>query len=422
MSEPIRVIARIRPPHSFPSTATSLSPPSSPPLSFDAVLTGPTSEVQREVSGVVAQFLQGYNGCVLAYGQTGSGKTHTVVGDLSGGEGDGVLGRSVGEVFEGVARENQRCEEESARALAERAEQAGQAERGEEEDAPSVTTTGYSFRAECQFLEVYGEDVRCLLSGPAPTPCPLRDLFEAGAGGRQLPTGDVEVIGAARLPVPGAQRARELVREGMRKRATGATAMNDASSRSHAIFTLFLEQTYRAETESGERGEETQTSSVTVRRSHLNFVDLAGSERQKRTQATGRRMREGISINKGLLVLGNVIAALADRATADDRSHVPFRESKLTRILRTSLSGNSKTLFIAAVSGAPEDADETLCCLRYATRVKSIEVRAVANETTRDSAAAMVHRLTAELGAVAADLLRAAEGGGGGYYEWGRFQ
>lgn len=154
---------------------------------------------------------------------------------------------------------------------------------------------------------------------------------------------------------------------GMLRRVTSATAMNVESSRSHAIMSVMLEQITRSSSEG-------EGEAVVVRKSKYNFFDLAGSERSKRTHAKGQRLREGININKGLLVLGNVISALA----SGDK-FVPFRDSKLTRLLRGSLGGNHKTLMIACASPSHKNAEESLNCLRYANRAKNIQNKATVN-------------------------------------------
>jgi kinesin family protein 4/21/27 len=186
------------------------------------------------------------------------------------------------------------------------------------------TKQPFEYQIKLQFLELYGEEIRDLLSTSPSTQqkITIRDL-----------AGDAEAIGATEVPVASAQEAMVCLTRGMLRRVTGATAMNAESSRSHAIMSVMIEQVTRSFTE-GE-GEAT-----VVRKSKFNFVDLAGSERQKRTNAKGQRLKEGININKGLLVLGNVISALA---AGDKSKFVPFRDSKLTRLLRGSLGGNHKT-------------------------------------------------------------------------------
>jgi hypothetical protein len=176
--------------------------------------------------------------------------------------------------------------------------------------------------------------------------------------------------------------------------------------------------------------EAVKIESVKEVRSRLYFVDLAGSERQKKSGAEGKRLREAVGINKGLLVLGNCIKALGDKGEGKDNEggesiHVPFRESKLTRILRSSLAGNSRTLFVACVNPQLSNRDETACCLRYANRAKSIKVKATRNEDTKDDMRRVVGELRERVGTMARELVRVGgmvEGyfGERGWGRWGR--
>lgn len=151
---------------------------------------------------------------------------------------------------------------------------------------------------------------------------------------------------------------------GSNSRTTASTDMNSSSSRSHAIFTVTL----------------IQQLTESVINSKFHFVDLAGSERLKRTNAKGDRAKEGISINSGLLALGNVISALGDEKRKSKTSHVPYRNSKLTRLLQDSLGGNSQTLMLACVSPADSNSNETTSTLKYANRAKNITNRVVINQ------------------------------------------
>ncbi|XP_017722526.1 PREDICTED: chromosome-associated kinesin KIF4A, partial [Rhinopithecus bieti] len=151
--------------------------------------------------------------------------------------------------------------------------------------------------------------------------------------------------------------------QGNNSRTVASTAMNSQSSRSHAIFTISIEQ----------RKKNDKNSSF---RSKLHLVDLAGSERQKKTKAEGDRLKEGININRGLLCLGNVISALGDDKKG---GFVPYRDSKLTRLLQDSLGGNSHTLMIACVSPADSNLEETLNTLRYADRARKIKNKPIVN-------------------------------------------
>ena len=174
-------------------------------------------------------------------------------------------------------------------------------------------------------------------------------------------------------------------------RTTGATLMNAESSRSHAIFTLFIKQT-RIDLIKKEDDNETPEQEVITLTAKFNFVDLAGSERLSRTGAVGERAREGISINTGLLHLGNVISALGDRTRK--MTHIPYRDSKLTRVLQDSLGGNSVTLMIACISPCDRDFVETLNTLRYANRAKNIKNKVTANQ---DSQTQLINELRRQI-------------------------
>jgi hypothetical protein len=171
----------------------------------------------------------------------------------------------------------------------------------------------------------------------------------------------------------------KLMDKGNKNRATGATLMNADSSRSHSIFTINVEMCEQAND-----GEEH------YRVGKLNLVDLAGSERQSKTGASGDRLKEATKINLSLSALGNVISALVDGKA----KHIPYRDSKLTRLLQDSLGGNTKTLMIAAISPAADNYDETLSTLRYANRAKNIKNKPKINEDPKD---AMLRELQDEI-------------------------
>lgn len=254
----------------------------------------------------------------------------------------------------------------------------------------SEQNKSFDYAVKLQFLELYGEEVRDLLTTSSKQQkIIIRDK-----------AGDAEVIGATEVSVTNAQEAMVCLTRGMLRRVTGATAMNAESSRSHAIMSVIIEQVTRSSSA-------VDGDAVTVQTSKFNFVDLAGSERQKRTNARGQRMKEGININKGLLVLGNVISALAK---GDKAKFVPFRDSKLTRLLRGSLGGNHKTLMIACASPSHKNAEESLNCLRYANRAKNIQNKAVVNI---DPHSKLVNTLRGQVEALAGELLRLSKRGGG---------
>lgn len=158
------------------------------------------------------------------------------------------------------------------------------------------------------------------------------------------------------------------MRIGNKNRTVGSTAMNEGSSRSHSIFTLYIESGYKNE------------NNKKCVASKLSLVDLAGSEKTSKTKATGQRLIEGTKINLSLSVLGNVIKALVDGKS----KFIPYRESKLTLLLQDSLGGNTKTLMIAAISPAHDSFEETLSTLRYTSRAKNIKNKPVINEDEKD--------------------------------------
>ncbi|VDM22226.1 unnamed protein product [Hydatigera taeniaeformis] len=169
----------------------------------------------------------------------------------------------------------------------------------------------------------------------------------------------------------GTLRIKIIMEQGWKNRHVGATLMNADSSRSHSIFTIYLEMATLNKV----------TGSEHLRAGKLNLVDLAGSERQSKTGATGDRLKEATKINLSLSALGNVISALVDA----NARHVPYRDSKLTRLLQDSLGGNTKTLMIACLSPADNNYDETLSTLRYANRAKNIKNKPVINEDPKDA-------------------------------------
>lgn len=220
------------------------------------------------------------------------------------------------------------------------------------------------FQINAQFLELYNEEINDLLAPEKSKTSKIKI--------REYSEGSMFLMGATTRQVTSADECLELLKAGALSRTTGSTQMNSQSSRSHAIFTLLVKQ-HRVVPVDGEGGQEFETLTA-----KFHFVDLAGSERLKRTGATGDRAKEGISINSGLLALGNVISALGDKSKR--ASHIPYRDSKLTRLLQDSLGGNSRTLMIACISPSDRDFVETLNTLRYANRAKNIKNKVVANQ------------------------------------------
>lgn len=183
--------------------------------------------------------------------------------------------------------------------------------------------------------------------------------------------GTIVVSGVHEQVVESVEDMNQCLISGGVERTTGDTLMHMHSSRSHAIFTITLELVQNFED---------GRIPIVVRRSKLHLVDLAGSERLKRTGAEGVRLKESVKINSGLLALGNVISILGDdREGSDKQVHVPYRDSKLTRLLQDSLGGNSQTLMLACVSPLYDDTDETLNTLKYAYRARKIQNKPIVN-------------------------------------------
>ncbi|XP_011182052.1 chromosome-associated kinesin KIF4A isoform X2 [Zeugodacus cucurbitae] len=302
------------------------------------------------VTGLLDKFFSGFNATILAYGQTGSGKTHTM-GTAFGGELDenaGVIPRIMRDIFERIKNLANECD----------------------------------FVVKCSFMELYQEQLYDLLSDQ-PREQAVVEMRENRNG--------VIMPGLTEMLVSSAGETTDCLLRGSSGRAVAATAMNEQSSRSHAIFTITVEATKKDEMR-------------TVTTSKFHLVDLAGSERSKKTQATGDRFKEGVKINQGLLALGNVISALG---SGQGSGFVRYRDSKLTRLLQDSLGGNSITLMIACVSPADYNVAETLSTLRYADRARKIKNKPIVNQ---DPHAAEINHLKSIIQKLRVELL-AANGG-----------
>lgn len=318
----------------------------------------PTVEQEEVYSTAVSSLLRGlfkgYHATVLAYGQTGSGKTYSMGGTYTASQENnpcvGVIPRVIRRIFE----EKTHC-----------------------------AASECEFCLTVSYLEIYNEEILDLLSTSKDKPA---------ISIREDPKDGIKIVGLTERQVMTAQEMVGCLEQGNSVRTVGSTAMNAASSRSHAIFTITLEQ---------RRG--TDKSDPVVSKLHL--VDLAGSERQKKTKAEGDRLKEGISINKGLLSLGNVISALGDESKKN--TFVPYRDSKLTRLLQDSLGGNSHTLMIACVSPADSNMEETINTLRYADRARKIKNKPIINVDPR---AAEMNRLKKQVQELQVMLLHARGG------------
>ncbi|KII95806.1 hypothetical protein PLICRDRAFT_693946 [Plicaturopsis crispa FD-325 SS-3] len=279
---------------------------------------------QQDVYAATSQpllkgLLDGYNATVFAYGATGCGKTHTI----SGTEADpGIIYLTMADLFQRIA------------------------DRRDEWNVEVMVT----------FLEIYNEEIRDLLAEPgAPVP-------RGGLSIREDKS--VKVVGLVELRPNSAEEVKEIVLQGNGRRMQSPTHANETSSRSHAVLQVHVSQSPR-------------TASVTEQRTMatLSIIDLAGSERAAATTNMGQRMVEGANINKSLLALGNCINALCESGGAV--RHVPYRNSKLTRLLKFSLGGNCKTVMIVCVAPTSNHFDDTHNTLVYAERATKIKSKVV---------------------------------------------
>lgn len=348
-------------------------------FTFDATykLESTQTEVySRSIKPLVNACLLGYNATVIAYGQTGSGKTHSILGQTEGADPNldpeqdftqaGVIPRALRALFHYLKAQKE----------------------------ASTKKKSFDYNVKVEFLEIYGEDIR--------------DLLQPNDNGPKLSIRDgkkgvePEVLNIMKVEVTDAEEALLCLTRGTLRRVTRATQMNAESSRSHAIMTVVIEQKVTILVDNPAGGKPTKEESM--KHSKFHFVDLAGSERIKRTGATGQGVKEGININKGLLVLGNVISALASQANSSKEIFVPYRDSKLTRLLKGSLGGNHKTLMIACVSPSGSNTEESLNTLRYANRAKNIQNKAVIN---MDAGSKLIAELREQLKGMAIEYLRA---------------
>jgi kinesin family member 3B len=281
----------------------------------------------RTAAPIVDSVIDGYNGTIFAYGQTGAGKTHTMEGKADDPKQRGIMPNSFKHIFDRIDRTEQ-------------------SER--------------RFLVRASYLEIYNEEIRDLLGADPTNRLELKENVDSGVYVKDLTS----------IVVRSAGEIDAVLQAGKKNRVTGATLMNAQSSRSHAIFTVTVETQAV-----GPDGKEH------IRVGKLNMVDLAGSERQSKTGATGQRLKEATKINLSLSALGNVIAALIDSRS----THVPYRDSKLTRLLQDSLGGNTKTVMIANCGPADYNYDETLSTLRYADRAKRIKNKPKINEDPKDA-------------------------------------
>nr|XP_015837800.1 PREDICTED: kinesin-like protein unc-104 isoform X4 [Tribolium castaneum] len=287
----------------------------------------------------------GYNVCIFAYGQTGAGKSYTMMGKQEEGQ-EGIIPQICKDLFNRI-RNN---------------------------DNPDM-----KYSVEVSYMEIYCERVRDLLN----------PKNKGNLRVREHPLLGPYVEDLSKLAVTSYEDIHDLIDEGNKARTVAATNMNETSSRSHAVFTIFFTQ---------QRYDQT-TTLCTEKVSKISLVDLAGSERADSTGAKGTRLKEGANINKSLTTLGKVISALAEISASKNKKSkkadfIPYRDSVLTWLLRENLGGNSKTAMIAAISPADINYDETLSTLRYADRAKQIVCKAVVNE---DANAKLIRELKEEI-------------------------
>jgi kinesin family member 5 len=332
----VRVICRVRPANKSEiakgkGDCVKLSPKSvmmtsgsEENFTFDAVF-GPKS-TQAELFTdaalpLVHDILEGYNATIFAYGQTSSGKTYTMEGsDIRSERDKGIIPRVVEALFESVADADENIE----------------------------------FQFLVSYVEVYMEKIRDLLD---------ENQIRTNLSIREDKVRGVYIAGVAEEYVTSVDDMLSVMAKGALNRSVAATGMNEGSSRSHSVFTIKVHQR--------NIGDGTKTEGKLV------LVDLAGSEMVRKTNVSGQQLEEAKTINKSLSALGQVINALTD----DKQSHIPYRDSKLTRILQDSLGGNSKTVLIIACSPSNYNASETQSTLRFGNRAKSIKNVVTVNQT-----------------------------------------
>ncbi|KAI1897691.1 hypothetical protein AGOR_G00085890 [Albula goreensis] len=297
-------------------------------FTFDAVYDASSKQsdlYDETVRPLIDSVLLGFNGTIFAYGQTGTGKTYTMQGLWMDPEKRGIIPNSFEHIFTHISRsQNQQ----------------------------------YLVRAS--YLEIYQEEIRDLLSKDHSKKLEMKENPDSG----------VYIKDLSSFVTKNVKEIEHVMNTGNQTRSIGFTNMNEHSSRSHAIFVITVECS-----EMGPDGENH------IRVGKLNLVDLAGSERQSKTGVQGERLKEATKINLSLSALGNVISALVDGKS----THIPYRDSKLTRLLQDSLGGNAKTIMVATLGPASYNYEETLTTLRYANRAKNIKNKPRVNEDPKDA-------------------------------------
>ncbi|KAI5122950.1 hypothetical protein M0805_006831 [Coniferiporia weirii] len=343
---------------------------------FDVVF-GPEADqsmvYQDVVHPMLDEVLKGYNCTLFAYGQTGTGKTYTMQGDVS------------------------------LTPLGNPSAQAGMIPRVLFKLFHQLDSSGSDYSVKVSYVELYNEELRDLLASEFTAPTGTAQPMSMSApkenqGGLKIfddsSKKGVLIQGLEEIPVKDFNDALALLAKGSQRRQIAATKFNDHSSRSHSVFSITVHSK--------------ETSSLgddLLKVGKLNLVDLAGSENIGRSGAENKRAREAGMINQSLLTLGRVINALVDKS-----SHVPYRESKLTRLLQDSLGGRTKTCIIATVSPARSNMEETLSTLDYAMRAKSIRNKPEVNQ--RMTRNALLKEYVAEIERLKSDVLAAREKNG----------
>ncbi|ORX56905.1 C-terminal kinesin [Hesseltinella vesiculosa] len=274
-------------------------------------------ECFEEISQLVQSALDGYHVCIFAYGQTGSGKTYTMQGPSQPRQQWGMIPRAVHQIYDVTTQ------------LADR---------------------GWHYTMHGQFLEIYNETIHDLLGNAADYGKIKHDI-------RHEKNGNTIVTDLTSVHLDSPTKVKMMLHKASQNRATGATLLNERSSRSHSVFILRL------------TGHNPKTNERTS--GVLNLIDLAGSERLALSGSTGDRLTETKAINKSLSCLGDVIHALANNK---EGTYIPYRNSKLTYLLQNSLGGNSKTLMFVNISPLTDHIGETLCSLRFASKVNTVRL------------------------------------------------
>ncbi|XP_077978007.1 kinesin-like protein KIF27 isoform X2 [Glandiceps talaboti] len=349
-------------------------------FTFDYVLSAKSSQDETYrtcVEPLLQSCFDGYNATVFAYGQTGSGKTYTITGsnafDMTEEE-EGIIPRAMKQMFQMIEANHNR---------------------------DTTVRTSY--------IEIYKEELKDLLDIETAS----KDLAI-----REDDKGNTVLTGIKEMQCDSVDDVMNCLDTGSANRHTGTTNMNEHSSRSHTVFSVIIEQRWqgntsmapsKAESEGDSEDEDDDSDSSTTTHfmsAKFHFVDLAGSERAHRTGNIGERFKESIHINSGLLALGNVISALGD--TKKKATHIPYRDSKITRILKDSLGGNANTVMIACVSPSSVNLDESLNVLKYANRARNIKNKPIVN---RDKQSIKLEEMQTEIQALREQLQRQKSAG-----------